>query len=396
MANLALEGGPPVRSHPLPFHRPWITPDDEKAVLTALRSGWITSGPVAQVFRETLEKDLNRPVVLTNSCTSALFLALKLVGIQPGDKILLPSFTFAATANVVIHQGGIPVFVDVDPHTGVVTPSILEEAFHKVDNVRGILTVDYGGHPVDYNAIGDLTQQWEMFWISDAAHALGSRYHGRPVGQQAPFTAFSFYATKPVTSGEGGALVLPSYKIQERATRLTLHGLSQESWSRFHGRLPFYTVMEAGYKMNLPDPLAALGLSQYKRLQQGIHRRQQILTRYREALADLSIQWIEPPPYAESNAHLAVIVLNLEALRNDRNWILQALQAEGIQTSVHFIPLHHHPAFQPYHENTSLPLTGTDFLAPRILSLPIFPSMSDQDVDDVIQAFRKVIEAVRR
>ncbi len=396
MASLALEGGVPVRASVLPFHRPWITPEDERAVVDTLRSGWLTSGPAARALREVLERDLQRPVVLTNSCTSALFLALKLAGIRRGDRVLLPSLTFAATANVVIHHGGVPVLVDVDPRTGVTTPSIVEEALRKVPGVRGLVTVDYGGNPVDYEGFRDLVRRWDLFWVSDAAHALGSRYRGNPVGMQAPFTAFSFYATKVITSGEGGALVVPSREVRDRAERLTLHGLSRESWSRSQGRLPFYEVLEPGYKMNLPDPLAALGFSQYRRLHQGTALRHHIARVYREAFADLPVRWIESPEYGESNAHLAVVVLDLEALRRDRDWIIQALLAEGIQTSVHFVPLHRHPAFRPFVESFPLPLEATEYLAPRILSLPVSPAMDHRDVEDVVRAFRKVIQAIRR
>jgi len=393
MGNLALEGGIPVRSRLLPFHRPWITPEDEEAVLAALRSGWLTTGPAAYTFREALEKDLERPVVLTNSCTSALFLALKLAGIRPGDRILLPSFTFAATANVVIHHGGVPVLADVDPQTGLITPEIVEDALSRVAGIRGIITVDYGGNPVDYGAIREIVERHGLFWISDAAHALGSTYRDEPVGRHAPFTAFSFYATKAVTSGEGGALVLQDPELRERAERLTLHGLSRESWSRAQGRLPYYQILEPGYKLNLPDPLAALGLSQYRRLHQGTAMRHHILETYRKAFADLPLRWIESPPYGTSNAHLAVVVLDLVSLKRNRDWIIQALRAEGIQTSVHFVPLHTHPAFRPYHEAHPLPLPHTERLAPRVLSLPISPAMSPQDVDDVIEAFRKVLSA---
>ncbi len=393
MGNLALEGGIPVRSRLLPFHRPWITPEDEAAVLQTLRSGWLTSGPAARAFREALEKDLERPVVLTNSCTSALFLALKLAGIQPGDRVLLPSLTFAATASVVIHHGGVPVLADVDPRTGLLTPEIVEDALSRIPGIRGLITVDYGGNPVDYIAIGEIVDRHGLFWISDAAHALGSTYRDEPVGRHAPFTAFSFYATKVVTSGEGGALVVEDPELRDRAERLTLHGLSRESWSRSQGRLPYYQVLEVGYKFNLPDPLAALGLSQYRRLHQGTAMRRHIIENYRRAFADLPLRWIESPPHGVSNAHLAVVVLDLESLKRDRDWIIQALLAEGIQTSVHFVPLHTHPAFRPYHRAHTLPLPNTEFLAPRLLSLPVSPAMSIRDVEDVVEAFRKVITA---
>lgn len=396
MANLALEGGIPVRARLLPFHRPWITPEDEEAVLRSIRSGWLTSGPANRAFRDALERFLDRPVVLTNSCTSALFLALKLAGIRPEDRVLIPSLTFAATANVVIHHGGVPVFVDVDPVTGLITPEILEDALARVPRVRGLITVDYGGNPVDYEAIGSIVQRHGLFWISDAAHALGSTYRGEPVGRQAPFTAFSFYATKVVTSGEGGALVVSDHEVRDRAERLTLHGLSRESWSRAQGRLPYYEVLEPGYKFNLPDPLAALGLSQFQRLSEGTAMRRHIMEIYRRAFQDLPLRWIESPPHGETNVHLAVVVLELEALSRDRDWIIQALAAEGIQTSVHFVPLHMHPAYRSYHEANPLSLSGTEFLAPRILSLPISPAMTLQDVDDVVNALRKVIAAARR
>jgi len=393
----AIEGGDPVRTSLLPFHRPWITEDDIAAVVASLRSGWLTSGPWNRRLEEALRAYLGRPVLPTSSCTAALSLALHLLDVRPGDEVLVPSFTFAATANVVVHRGGIPVFVDVDARWGVVTAETLEAG--RTSRTVGAIVVDYGGHPAPYDEIRAWAEQHGVWILEDAAHALGSRYQQTRVGALGHPTAFSFYATKAITTGEGGALVWPDETGLERARVLALHGLSREAWRRYDaGGTPHYQVLEAGYKMNLPDPLAALGVSQLQREAEARARRAAIARQYREGLKDLpGLRWMEQAPWAETNHHLFVVQLDMGRLRVDRDRFLEALRAEGIQASLHFLPLHQHPFYRPYYERQgSPPLPATEHLGRSVLSLPIFPEMQPRDVEDVIQAMDKLLRYYAR
>lgn len=397
--RLASQGGAPVRERFLPIAVPDIGPRERELVLQALDSGWITTGPRAFELGEKVAAIAGaKHAVVVNSATGALHLTLEAMGIGPGDEVITSPYTFAATVNVIEHVRATPVLVDVEPDTLCLDPRRVEAAI--TARTKVIMAVDYAGHPCDYDALRALAAPRGIRIVDDAAHALGAASHGRPVGSAAlaDVTAFSFYATKNLTTGEGGAAVTDDAELADRIRLLSLHGMNRDAWKRYSATGSwFYEVTAPGWKYNLSDLLAAIGVAQLERFDASQRRRHELVARYAAGLGDFDAVRLPITRPGMTHAwHLYPIALNLEALTIDRARFIEELRAEGIGTSVHFIPIHRHPHFRD-----SLGLAEGAFPVAedayrRAVTLPLFAGMTDRDADDVIVAVRKVAEAFRR
>ena len=386
----------------LHFTLPLIGDEEIQAVSEVLRSGWLTTGVRAQEFeREFAEAVGASHAIALNSCTAALHLALEAVGLGPEDTVITVPFTFAATAEVVRYLGAHPKFVDVQPDTGNLNPALLEEAV--TPRTRAIIAVHYAGQPCDMGDILDFAREHNLPVIEDAAHALPARLrvNGGPwrmIGTIGDLTCFSFYATKTITTGEGGMITTARMDWADRIRMMSLHGISRDAWRRYTAQGTWhYEIEDVGYKYNLTDIAASLGLAQLRKCDRFWSRRCEIADSYTRAFSDCeAIQLPQIRPDRTHAWHLYVIRLHLEQLRIDRAQFVQEMKARNIGTSVHFIPLHLHP----YYRNT-YGFKGGEFPVAedwyrRCVSLPIYPGMSAQDVEDVVEAVLEIVRTCRR
>ncbi len=399
-----------MRATFLPFSPPLIGEEEIAEVVDTLRSDWLTTGPKVKRFEQDFAAFLGVPQALAlNSCTGAMHTGLAALGIGPGDAVLTTAMTFAATVNVVEHVGATPVLVDVDPDTLNLSPDRLAEALERVatGQVRGpkgeplrpraVMPVHLYGHPCEMDGIQALAKQHDLFVVEDAAHALPAAYRDRRVGTLGTLTAFSFYATKNMTTGEGGMLTGDA-GLLERARMLSLHGMSHDAWARYSAEGSwYYEVVAPGFKYNMTDIQAAIGLHQLRQLPHFHERRKAIVRRYNQAFASLlEVQTPVERPEVEHAWHLYVLRLKLTALTIDRARFIQELHARNIGTSVHFIPIHLHPYYRDKYgyQPEDFPVAFREYQ--RIVSLPLYPRMSDQDVEDVIEAVCSVVGQNRR
>ena len=395
--QLALDGGTPVRAERLPFHRPCVEEDEIAEVVDALRGGWLTTGPRCRRFEQELAAYVGaKHAVAVNSATAALHLALEAIGLRAGDEVIVPAYTFTASAEVVLYLGARPVLVDVDRRTLNIDPAAVEAAV--TERTRAIVTVDMAGVPCDYDALRSIATRHNLVILDDAAHALPSRYKGRMIGSVADLTAFSFYVTKPLATGEGGMLLTDDDGYAERAQIMRLHGMSRDAWKRYTAEGSwYYEIVAPGFKYNLTDLAAAIGLRQLAKQERFLAERTRIAARYDaafRALPELEVPLV--PADVETSWHLYILRLNLDRLSVDRAQVIRALGAENVGTSVHFIPLHLHPWYSEEYGYTSDAFPAAYGEYQRAISLPIFPGMTDADVRDVIDAVQKVVRHYRR
>jgi len=373
----------PTEPEPIGFALPWIDEADVDNVARVLRSRWLSTGSECEQLEREMEELLDVPhVVAVSSCTAALEIALDALHLAPGSRVGVPTWTFAASASAVVHAGGVPVLLDIDPVTLNLAPDAVEAAL--AEGLAGLVVVHFAGVPVD-RSILDMAAAAGVPVVEDAAHALGSRDHrGLIRGAETAGACFSFYATKNLTSGEGGALATDDPELATYARSHRLHGMSRDAWRRYQvGADPSYDVIEPGLKANLPDLLAALARSQLTKFSFMQARRREVVTRYHRLLQAVpSVRMIPGEPDDRSADHLAVIVLPDGV---ERSPVLQAFAEAKIGTSVHFRPLH---TFTWFAANAPVGPTGTkvaDALAGRVMSLPLHPGLSDADVDRVIE-----------
>lgn len=378
----------------LPFALPDITEEEIDAVVETLRSGWLTTGPRVKAFEKAFAQYLGvSHATALNSGTAALHLALEAIGLSAEQEVIVPTFTFTASAEVVRYFGARPVLVDVDPSDLNVDVASVESAI--TSKTRAIIGVDFAGQPCDWARLRTLADDGRIVLIDDAAHALPSWLEGRPIGQWADLTAFSFYATKTLTTGEGGMLVTERKDWADRVEIMSLHGISKNAWNRYtvNGSW-FYEVMAPGYKYNMTDIAAALGLVQLRRLETMAARRAAIARSYMaafETILELEVPRVKAD--RSSSWHLYVLRLNLERLRCDRRAFIEALHSENIAASVHFIPLHRHPYYADCLGYAVDDYPTADREYERVVSLPIYSRMTDSDVEDVIEAVARVVGA---
>jgi perosamine synthetase len=383
----------------LPFALSDISDEEIKEVVQVLKSGWITTGPKVREFEDNFARFIgSKHAIAVNSGTASLHLALEAIGLKEDDQVIMPPLTFAATAEVVCYFGAKPVFVDIDERTMNLDPEKVKEYLepHSSEKVKAIIPVHYGGLPCKMDRIMKIAQRFALKIIEDAAHAFPVKYQGQMIGTIGDATCFSFYATKPITTAEGGMLTTNDDTIAERTRMMRLHGMSKDAWMRYTAEGSwYYEILSPGFKYNLTDIAAAIGLVQLKRVYGMMEKRRQIAHLYNDAFKDLPE--IETPYTTEDHAwHLYVIRLRKERLEIDRNQFIEQLRMKGIGTSVHFIPLHMHP----YYRNTygyqpeDYPICHRVYK--QIVSLPIYSRMSSDDSLRVIDAVREVIEENRK
>jgi perosamine synthetase len=381
----------------IPFHKPSIGDAEVQSVVETLRSGWLTTGPKVKTFEEDFRRYVGSSyAVAANSGTAALHLALDAVGIKEGDEVIVPALTFAATAEVVFYFKAKPILVDCRTDTLNIDPKDIERKLTR--KTKAIIPVDIAGQPCDYDDILDIARTHNLKVIEDAAHALPAAYRKVPVGRMSDITCFSFYATKTITTGEGGMATTENPEWAKRMRMMSLHGISLDAWDRYTEQGSwYYEIIHPGYKYNLTDIAAALGIEQLKRCDQLYEARRRIAERYRESFADLPE--IENPECAadvQHAWHLYVIQLNTDRLRINRQEFIKALKAHNIGASVHFIPLHLHPFYRDTFGYQPADFPSAAAVFDRIVSLPIYPHMSEENVRDVIVAVRNLAREYRR
>jgi perosamine synthetase len=381
----------------LPFALPDITDREVEAVATVLRSGWITTGPKTQEFERKFSAAVGGgETVLLNSCTAAMHLALEAIGLKAGDEVIVPTLTFAATAEVVRYFDATPVLVDVRHSDHNIDPTAVERAI--TPRTRAILPVHFAGLPCEMDDIMQLARPRGLVVIDDAAHCFPCSYRGRVVGSLADITAFSFYATKTITTAEGGAAVTQNREWAERMRIMALHGISKDAWKRYSAEGSwYYEIVAPGYKYNMTDIAAAMGLVQLERASGMREARRAIAHAYDAAFARIdAFELIATPSDRDHAHHLYVLKLRAGALSVDRGQFINALRAKGIGSSVHFIPLHVHPyyrdrfGYQPDANPVALDLYE------RSVSLPIYSKMTESEVARVVGAVRDTARAFAR
>ncbi|CAB1245876.1 putative glutamine-dependent sugar transaminase [Ruminococcaceae bacterium BL-6] len=378
----------------IPYNVPDITDAEISEVVDTLKSGWIAKGPRTVKFEKEFAEYLGaKHAVAMNSCTAALHVALAAKGIGPGDEVITTPMTFASTANTIIHVGATPVLADIDYRTGCIDPDEIEKKI--TPKTKAVVPVHYSGQVCDLDRIYEIADRHGLFVSEDAAHALWSRYKGRLIGNRLRGTAsYSFYATKNLTTGDGGMLVTDDDEIAERARVLAGQGMSQNAWNRYaKGGTWKYDIVEAGYKYNMFDIQAALGLIQLRRLEEMQEKRLKIADWYQKAFG--AIDAVDPPfvpEYATHCWHLYVLRVVPELLTIDRDRFIVELNERNVGTSVHFIPVHNMSLYRNRfgYKESDLPNAQKHF--ERIISLPLYPSMTDEEVQYVIDAVRDIVE----
>jgi len=394
-SKLALDGGRPVRASLLKYATQCLDEDDRDAVASVLRGDWLTTGPTVAAFEQALcEYSGARGAVAVNTGTAALHAATCAAGVGPGNEVIVPAISFVASANCVLYQQGIPVFADLSPDTLNIDPADVERKI--TSRTRAIVAVDFAGHPCDHDALRQLADHHGIPIIEDAAHALGATYHEKKVGTLQRFTTLSFHPVKHITTGEGGAVLTDEDALAKRMLSFRHHGIDLDLHSRGQRNSWEYDVVTLGFNYRIPDINCALGVSQLKKLDQWLVRRRAIAAAYRKELARFPmLQLPEERLHCASAWHLYVVRLNLETITSSRAEIFAALRAENIGVNVHYIPI---PWMTHYaqlgYQRGQWAVAEREY--ERVLTLPMYPAMTEQDIADVVEAFNKIWEKYRR
>lgn len=395
--ELAINGGKPIRSAYLSYGRQSIDEEDIEKVVKVLRGEYLTTGPSVMAFEQKVADYVGATYgVAVNSGTAALHIAMYACGIQAGDEVLVTPMTFAASSNAILYRGAIPVFVDIDERTYNINPALVEEKI--TERTKAIVVVDFTGQPADLDEIKRIAKKYNLKVIEDAAHALGSSYKGQKVGNLADVTIFSFHPVKPITTAEGGMVMTSDKHIYERLCMFRTHGIvkdkkyledsSQGNW--------YYEQQALGFNYRLTDVQAALGISQMDKLDLFINRRREIVSQYNAGFKEEEALIL---PYEKedrvSGYHLYVIRLKLEKLTIGRKEIFEALQQENIGVNVHYIPVYYHPYYKKLGYRKGL-CPVAERIYEGIITLPLYPAMDTQDVEDVIKGVKKVLDYYKR
>lgn len=392
----AIEGGKPVRTKEefLTFGQPDIQQDEINELVDTLKSKWIGTGPKTlrfeKLFSDYIDPNGNTYSVALSSCTAALHLSIKSLGIEYGDEVITTPFSFIATANSIIHAGARPVFVDVDKKTANIDPDLIQEKI--TYKTKAILPVHFGGRPCNMDEILNIADENNLKIIEDAAHAIESKYKGKKIGTIGDITCFSFYATKNLTTAEGGMITTKNKEVADKIKNLSLHGLSADAWSRYSDTgYKHYLAVDHGYKYNMTDLHSSLGIHQLSRIDENLKKREKIWKVYNETFKSLPVTLPkEENPENLHSRHLYGLTLNLEDLAINRDEFLSALYAENIGSGVHYIPIHLHPAYKKYGYKIG-DFPNSEFLGNRTISIPLSPALKERDVNDVIEAVTKIL-----
>ena len=381
----------------IPFHVPQVDEEEISSVVETLKSGWLTTGVKVKRFEEEFARYLGSAhAIAVNSCTAALHIALEALGIEEGGEVIVPTMTFTATAEVVLYFKAKPVLVDCRPDTFNIDRDGVERAI--TAKTKAIIPVHFGGQPCNMAPILEIARRNKLFVVEDAAHALPSKYRGKTIGTIGDITCFSFYATKTITTGEGGMATTENPEWAARMRMMSLHGISHDAWKRYTKEGSwFYEVLSPGFKYNLTDIGAAIGIEQLKKCDGFGAARKRIASAYNERFSDLpGIQMPVCDPDTQHAWHLYVIQLDPQRLTINRDQFIEALKDRGIGTSVHFIPLHLHPYYRDKFGYTPDDFPKASEIYQRIISLPIYPKMTDANIEQVSEAVSSIAQQYRR
>jgi perosamine synthetase len=381
----------------IPFHRPYISEEDIDCVAETIRSGWLTMGPKTFMFEDVFKEYIcARNTIAVNSGTAALHLSVRVLGIGNGNEVIIPAITFASTGEIICHEGASPVLIDIERETGNIDVHAIEAAINS--KTVAVIPVHYGGQPCDMDEILRLAENKNIRIIEDTAHALPATYKRRNTGTIGDIGCFSFYATKTLTTGEGGMAVTENEEWAERMRSLRLHGISKDAWKRYSDEGDwYYEIVDLGYKYNMTDIQAALGLAQLKKLEWMWEQRRKIAERYIASFSE--IDEIELPIIKADRTtswHLFPILLKLEALTIDRKRFIELLKERGIGVSVHFIPLYRHPFYKKNFSFDARDFPNSEWFYEREVSLPIYPSLSDKEQEFVIESILDICKKWKR
>lgn len=386
-----------MKSDFIPFHKPYITEDEINEVVDTLHSGWWTTGPKAKTFENKFNSYIGSKFsVAANSWTAAAHLALEAIGLGKGDEVIIPAMTFTATAEIICYFDAVPVIVDVQPDTFNIDPVKIEAAI--TSKTRAIIPVHYGGQPCDMDEIIEIAKRHNLLIIEDAAHAIPASYKGKKIGTVSDVTCFSFYATKTLATGEGGMLCTDNEEIAKRSSIMRLHGINSDAWKRYTAEGSwFYEVVAPGYKYNFTDIQAALGLAQLKKVDFLWNCRKDISEVYNKAF--VSNEYVKNYLIKNdrtSSYHLYPILIDLEKLTINRTQFIEELKTRGIGSSVHFIPLYMHPYYRETYKLRARDFPVSENIYPRLITLPIWPGMDNEDTSRVIEAVFSIIYKFKR
>jgi dTDP-4-amino-4,6-dideoxygalactose transaminase len=381
------------RNQFLVFGKPLIEQQEIEEVVNSMESGWLGTGPKVHMFEEEFKeyKQVKNAMAL-NSCTAALHLSMLTIGIRPGDEVLVPAMTFAATANAVIHANGIPVFVDCEKDTMNIDPKDIERKI--TPKTKAIIPVHFAGRPCNMKTIMAIAERHNLKIVEDCAHAIEAEYHGKKTGTFGDIGCFSFYVTKNIITGEGGMAITDNEDYANQIKVLGLHGMSKDAWKRFSDSgYKHYDVVYAGYKYNMMDIQAAIGVHQLKRIDQYWEKRRQIWNKYNDSFKDLNV-FI--PAAIESDTrhsyHLYTLLLDIDHLKITRDEFLNKMTESNIGVGVHYIALHLHSFYQKTYGYKKGDFPNAEWISERTVSIPLSPSLTDNDVDDVVCAIREVLK----
>lgn len=391
--QLVVNGGKPVRPTLLPYGRQQIDEDDIAAVVETLHSDWLTTGPKIGEFEQAFASFVGAEhAVAVSNGTAALHAAVYALNIQPGDEVIVTPMTFAASANAILYQGGTPVFADVRPDTLLIDP---EQVAAKITaKTKAVIAVDYAGQPCDYDVLRAITESHGIKIVDDACHAIGGSYRGRSVGTLADLNTFSLHPVKHMTTGEGGVITTNDAEYARRMRVFRNHGITTDHRQRAQSGGFFYEMVDLGYNYRITDFQCALGITQLKKVPASVARRQEIARRYNEQFS--AINYVHPLHVCSDvshSYHLYMVQFNTERLGMSRADIFKALRAENIGVNVHYIPVHLHPYYQKRFGTKRGMLPIAEAAYERLITLPMFPGMTDADVDDVVFACQKLSTA---
>lgn len=380
-----------IRNELLPYSKQWLNDEDLEAVCRVLSSDWLTTGPMVKQFEEAVACYVGAGYgVAVSSGTAALHAAMYALGIGPGDEVIVPPMTFTATANCVVFQGAVPVFADVDPETLLIDP---EQVRAKIsERTKAVIAVDYAGQPCDYDALRQICSDHSPALVADSCHALGAAYKGRKAGTLADLTVFSFHPVKHITTGEGGMVVTGDSDFAKRMLSFRNHGITSDHKQRAVEGTWYYEMVDLGYNYRITDFQCALGVSQLKKLSDWLARRRELAKRYDQSLAGMrGISPLKANAFNQHAYHLYVIRLDCEHLKIGRAEVFNALRERNIGVNVHYIPVHLHPFYRKKFNTGPGMCPAAEKAYEEILSLPMFPQMSDRDVDYVVDALTDIL-----
>lgn len=397
MEKLAIKGGFPVRSGKIYYGRQWIDDEDVKAVASVLKSDFITCGPKVEEMERALEAYTGaKYAVAVSNGTAALHCACIAAGVGEGDEVITTPLTFAASANCALYCGATPVFADVDPETYNIDPQSIRQKI--TQRTKAIVAVDFTGQAVAYEEIRKICDEYNLIFIEDAAHSIATKYNGKAVGSLADMTTFSFHPVKTITSGEGGAILTNNEELYKKLVLAHTHGITRDPQEM--EEVPegpwYYEQISLGYNYRLTDFQAALILSQLKKLDMFAARRKEIVAKYNEAFSQMPEIIVQKEiPQSDTCRHLYIIRLDLEKLTCTRREFFDAMSAENVQCQVHYVPVYWFPHYKHLGYQKGLCPVAEEIYK-GIMSIPLYPKMTNQEVEDVIHAVKKVVENYRK